>query len=122
MLRLTPVSNVRVVSLELLAELMEDVFEHVTIDREEGESEKNTNLAVLQRLGAPEELVARRTTLEDALVTLEEPEMGEEAYVSFLYFPGEEIIIGFSGPTHEQQGSQVAFKLAEELGYVVAEG
>ena len=87
--------------------LLDDLFAYVTVDRDEGESQRSTHVATLQRIGAPEEIVSRRSKLEAALVTIEEPDLGEEAYISFLYFPGEEIIIGFSGHTHEQQGTQL---------------
>lgn len=117
MIRLTPRPGVSPIGVEALSILLDDLFSSATVDTDEGESQRGTHVTMLQRIGAPEEIVSRRSNLEAALVTIEEPDLGEEAYISFLYFPGEEIIIGFSGHTHEQQGTRVAQKLASELGY-----
>ena len=122
MLRLTPKPDASPISIEAFSLLLNDAFAHVTVDRDEGESQRSTHVAMLQRIGAPDEIVSRRLNLEAALVTIEEPDLGEEAYVSFLYFPGEEIIIGFSGHTHEQLGTHVAQRFAAELDYTVSSG
>lgn len=122
MIRLTPKPGVSPIGVEALSILLGDLFSSVKVDRDEGESQRSTHVTMLQRLGAPEEIVSRRSKLEAALVTIEEPDLGTEAYISFLYFPGEEIIIGFSSHTHEQQGTNVAEKLAAELGYDTASG
>ena len=120
MIRLTPKIGRRPLSLESLRLLTEEVFQSVTIDQDEGESQKAVHLMTLGRIGARADLIGRRQGLDVALVTIEDPSYGEEGYVSFLFFPGEEIIIGFSGPTHEQQGGELAIRLAGELGYDVS--
>jgi hypothetical protein len=117
MITLKPPPSSRPISLDSLELLTEDTFTDVSIDLDEGESQKELHLATLQRIGAPAELIQRRAALDAALVTIGHADLGEKAYISFLYFPGEEIIIGFSGAKHEHQGTLVAQMLAKELGY-----
>lgn len=121
MIRLTPGPETKPISIESLETRLTELFELTKIDREEGQLEKANFLETLQRLNAPPELIERRSELEAAMVTIAEMSHGQHGVISFLYFPGEEIIIGFSSKTHEEQGSPLAMRLAEELGYAVSQ-
>jgi hypothetical protein len=92
------------------------------VGRDEGESQRSTHVATLPHTGAPDERVSRRSKREAALVTIEEPNLREEAYISFRCVPGEEIIIGFFGHTQEQPNTHVAQTLAAGLGSIAASG
>jgi len=118
MIRLSPSPSAKPITLEALEVILQDHFKEITFDLEEGESQKASHLLTLNRLNAPPDLVQRRESLDAALVTASD--FGDDAYIEFLYFPGEEIYIGFSSQSHESNATPLAQRLAKHIYYSVS--